>query len=90
MHWKSNKTRAWMEELIVNDSHVVICVGGIGGGAYWAGRSQARATFAPNGPRMELARSTFWRKIIFKSKHFFPFLYTVKILAISVIGNALA
>jgi hypothetical protein len=25
-----------------------------------------RATFGPNGPRIELARPTFWRKLIFK------------------------
>jgi hypothetical protein len=38
----------------------------IGGGAYWVGRLQARATFGPNGPRIELAHPTFWRKLIFK------------------------
>jgi hypothetical protein len=36
----------------------------IGGGAYWAGRSQARETFGLNGLRIELAHPTFWRKII--------------------------
>jgi hypothetical protein len=30
----------------------------IGGGAYWADWSQARATFGSNGPRIQLARAT--------------------------------
>jgi hypothetical protein len=61
----------------------------IGGGAYWAGRSKARATF----PQWAAYRAG-WPNILeenhFQIKLFFPLEYTVKIIAIRVIGNSLA